>query len=97
MDLAAFRTSLEGTEPPPGVGVHLAALWWDAKDDWHRAHGCVDGAAGRDAAWVHAYLHRKEGDLSNAAYWYRQARKPVATKALDEEWAIIAGSLLTHT
>ncbi len=94
MDLAAFRTSLEGTEPPPGVGVHLAALWWDAKGYWHRAHGCVDGATGRDAAWVHAYLHRKEGDLSNARYWYAQANQVVAKGPLAEEWTAIAATLL---
>ncbi len=94
MDLAAFRTSLERTEPPPGVGVHLEALWWDAKGDWHRAHGCVDGAAGQVAAWVHAYLHRKEGDLSNASYWYAQANRVAAKGPLADEWAALAAALL---
>lgn len=94
MDLAAFRASLAGSEPP-ALEAPLRALWWDAKGDWGRAHGCVDSdESSREAAWVHAYLHRREGDLGNAGYWYRRAGRPVATGSLGAEWQAIAGALL---
>ena len=72
----------------------LAALWWAKKGDWDKAHRIVMDEAGQDAAWVHAYLHRVEGDLGNAGYWYRQARKPAASGALDDEWAAMVDALL---
>lgn len=64
----------------------LLALWWDAKGDWERAHEVAQEVEGRDGAWVHAYLHRKEGDLGNAGYWYRRAGQAVATGDLRDEW-----------
>ena len=73
----------------------LTALWWAAKDDWARAHELVMDEGGRDCAWVHAYLHRVEGDLDNARYWYGQARRPVARGALQAEWDAIAAEILT--
>lgn len=95
MDIDGFRASLAVREPPPGCGLALQALWWDAKGDWDRAHECAQSnEAGPDAAWVHAYLHRREGDPGNAAYWYRRAGRPVAAGELDAEWAAIAASLL---
>jgi hypothetical protein len=73
----------------------MQALWWDARDDWERAHDLVQAdEAVRECAWVHAYLHRKEGDLSNAAYWYRRSGHPVATGSLDQERQSIADALL---
>ena len=74
----------------------LTALWYDARSDWARAHDCAQEDPGSDGAWVHAYLHRKEGDLSNAGYWYRRARKPVADTTLQQEWEAIAKALLTE-
>lgn len=65
----------------------LAALWWDRRGDWPRAHECAQSDEGRDCAEVHAYLHRKEGDLPNARYWYARAGRPVANGTLDDEWA----------
>jgi hypothetical protein len=94
MDLAAFRASTKADAPPAGLDPPLTALWWMAKGDWDRAHAAVDNEAGAVAAWVHAHLHRVEGDLGNAGYWYRQAGKPVSTDALDEEWAQIAMALV---
>jgi hypothetical protein len=94
MDITAFRASLAEAEPPPRISLALAGLWWDGKGDWERAHNCAqeqDDAAG---AAVHAYLHRKEGDLSNAGYWYRRAGRKPATGALEQEWAALAGELL---
>jgi hypothetical protein len=72
----------------------LRALWWDAKGDWARAHEIAQDVGGADGAWVHAYLHRREGDLSNAGYWYRQAGKRVATGDLRVEWEAMVRELL---
>jgi hypothetical protein len=94
MDLAAFRASLEADAPPQGAPLALQALWHDAKGDWDAAHARAqeqDDAAG---AWVHAYLHRKEGDFANAGYWYRRAGRPAANEALEAEWETIVGALL---
>mgnify|MGYP001556236713 FL=1 len=94
MNLAAFKRSLADTAPPDGVGAALAGLWWDAKGDWDRAHDCAQAQDDKAGAWVHAYLHRKEGDPDNASYWYRRAgRKPSATP-LVEEWEVIVRGLL---
>lgn len=79
--------------PPAGLSAPLAALWWDARGDWDKAHACVQDENGPDAAWVHAYLHRKEGDLGNAGYWYRRAGRPVAQGPLGAEWEAIARAL----
>ena len=72
----------------------LLALWWDAKGDWERAHEIAQDVSGADGAWVHAYLHRREGDLGNAAYWYRRAGRKVATGDSRVEWEGIVGELL---
>jgi hypothetical protein len=83
---------LSGDQPPAGLAPPLRALWWDGKGDWDRAHAEIADARGAEAAWVHAYLHRKEGDRGNAAYWYARAGKPVGAGDLAAEWdAIVAG------
>jgi hypothetical protein len=94
MDLAAFRATLASPEPPPGLSHALRALWLDARGNWDGAHDAAQADEGGAGDWVHAYLHRKEGDNGNAAYWYRRAGKPVGRTSLDEEWAAIAGELL---
>jgi hypothetical protein len=94
--LDAFRASLDQTEPPEGLELALQALWWDAKGEWEKAHACAQSDEGRAGSWVHALLHRREGDLANAGYWYRRAGQPVASGSLDEEWRSIAGALLTQ-
>jgi hypothetical protein len=95
MNLAAFTASLRGDAPPPGLPGPLRALWWDAKGAWGKAHEAAQENEGEPAHdWVHAYLHRKEPDLANAAYWYRRAGRPVATGPLEDEWREIAASLL---
>jgi hypothetical protein len=94
MDLAAFRASLSAAEPPSDLSTALRALWLDARGDWGGAHDAAQADDGGAGDWVHAYLHRKEGDAGNAAYWYRRARKPVCRASLDEEWTAIAGALL---
>jgi hypothetical protein len=80
--------------PPAGLSAPLAALWWAAKGDWEKAHKLAQDEEGADAAWIHAYLHRVEGDLANARYWYGAAGRPPATGSLDAEWMEIAAALL---
>ena len=94
MSMADFKASLSGAAPAPDLDAPLAGLWWAAKGEWDQAHKIVQDAHGTDAAWVHAYLHRVEGDLGNAGYWYRQAGKPVATGPLETEWEQMASELL---
>ena len=77
-----------------GFSGALLALWWDARGDWEKAHEVAQDVEGRDGAWVHAYLHRKEGNLGNAGYWYRQAGRPVARGDLRVEWEGIVGEML---
>jgi hypothetical protein len=91
---ADFRASLSGAAPAATLAPPLAALWWAAKGDWDAAHRIVQDENTSDAAWVHAYLHRVEGDLGNAGYWYRQAGRPVAKDSLEAEWERIASALL---
>jgi hypothetical protein len=94
MDLDAFRKSVQLSEPSAGVSGPLAALWHAAKGDWQKAHAIVQDDEGKDAAWVHAYLHRVEGDIANAGYWYRRAGKKAAEMPLDDEWQAIGKALL---
>jgi hypothetical protein len=94
MTFAALRDSLAGEAPPPGASPALQALWHEAKGDWQAAHGLAQAADDEDGAWVHAYLHRVEGDLANAGYWYRRAGRPPAAGSLAEEWSAIARALL---
>lgn len=94
MTLDEFRRSLSEPAPPTGLSRALGGLWWDAKGDWKRAHESAQQDEGPDGSLVHAYLHRKEGDQSNAAYWYSRAGKPVSREPLDAEWLGIATDLL---
>jgi hypothetical protein len=94
MDLAAFKESLTRETPPAGLAPALQALWWDAKGDWDKAHHCVDSEDGKDAARVHAYLHRKEGDAANAGYWYSTVGTAPYGDTLDAEWAELAAARL---
>ena len=94
MDLEAFRASLTDAPPPPGLSRALEALWHEAKGDWDKAHRLAQTVDDAEGAWVHAYLHRVEGDLSNAAYWYGRAQRPAAEGPESEEWAAIAQDLL---
>lgn len=82
-----------------GLSLPLQALWLDASGDWDRAHEVCQAASNREGDWVHAYLHRKEGDISNAHYWYARAGRPAPSRAtsLEAEWAAIAGSLLADS
>lgn len=88
-----FHAALS-TAMPPGLSPALQALWYDGKGDWAAAHRTVQDADDRAAAWVHAYLHRKEGDTANAGYWYRRAGQPAALGTLEEEWTALVRRLL---
>ena len=92
--MAEFRASLSGAAPAPGLDAPLAALWWAGKGNWDQAHKIAQDEDDASSAWVHAYLHRVEGDLGNAGYWYRQAGKPVAKDSLEAEWERMVQALL---
>jgi hypothetical protein len=94
MTIAEFQASLTADQPPEELTAVLTGLWWSAKGDWVRAHQSVQQVKEVDGSWVHAYLHRKEGDQTNAAYWYDRANKPVCKESLDAEWLSIANDLL---
>ena len=94
MTFDEFRASLSAASPPPRLSRPVVALWHDARGDWETAHQVAQDVEDESGAWVHAYLHRKEGDLSNAAYWYRRAQKPQPRMPLDQEWEQIARTLL---
>jgi hypothetical protein len=94
MDFETYKASLAEDTPPEGLSMAAQALWWEAKGDWHLAHQCAQKQADAEGAWTHAYLHRVEGDLSNAGGWYRRAGRPLSTTPLQEEWETIARALL---
>jgi hypothetical protein len=95
--LQEFKATLSSAAPPTGLTPALLALWHDARGDWHAAHDVAQNIADRTGAWVHAYLHRKEGDLPNAAYWYRTARQEVVAEVPHiEEWTTIVETLLSE-
>ena len=95
LSFAGFlRSTAASATPPAGLTPALQGLWWDARGDWEAGHTRAQAAPGADGSWVHAYLHRKEGDLANAGYWYARAGRPVATGDLPAEWEAIARALL---
>jgi len=94
MDIEGFKTSIAGGSPPDDLSIALQALWQDARGNWDEAHTLAQAQKDETGAWVHAYLHRVEGDLRNAGYWYRNAKKPECNAPLAEEWVEIATALL---
>ncbi|MSU66553.1 MAG: hypothetical protein EXS38_10725 [Opitutus sp.] len=97
MSIEELRRSVAQDATPPGdTSLAVQALWHAAKGDWHAAHTCAQEDKSRDGSWVHAYLHRQEGDLGNAGYWYAKARhpRPAPGVTLEAEWAELAGALL---
>jgi len=93
VSMVDLRASLSDAAPASTLDPPLAALWWAAKGDWDQAHKIVQDESDRNSAWVHAYLHRVEGDLANAGYWYRQAGQPAARDTLEAEWERIVAAL----
>ncbi|MFT3680464.1 MAG: hypothetical protein QM791_09345 [Ferruginibacter sp.] len=95
MNLDLFQQSIKANDLPAGISIYLQALWYDGAGDWHKAHHLVDSLDDKSACWVHAYLHRKEGDLGNADYWYRRAVKKRPDISLLEEWEQLVNSFLS--
>lgn len=89
-----FHQSLQQHSPPAHLPPVLQALWYDGKGDWAAAHEIAQQANTSGHCWIHAYLHRKEGDNGNASYWYHRARQPIPAMSLEEEWKYIARTLL---
>lgn len=94
MDFSSFKESLSGVQPPQDASVYLKALWYDAKGDWSLAHQLIQEIEDKNSAWIHAYLHRKEGDISNADYWYSRAGKRRPAISLEKEWEQIVTELI---
>ena len=94
MDFDSFKGSLALPNPPPGLGLAVQALWWEAKGDWDKAHECAQAQDDLVGARVHAYLHRREGDETNARYWYRRNGETLPAMPLEAEWEALARRLL---
>jgi len=94
MTFEEFRQAVARDKPPAGLPPLLLALWHDGRGDWDAAHHVAQDIDTDEGAWIHAYLHRREGDLGNAAYWYRRAGRPVESGDLAAEWERIARALV---
>jgi len=94
MNLQQFQNTLTASEPPAGISNYLQSLWYDATGDWEKAHTIIQDINDKMAAWIHGYLHRKEGDIGNADYWYSRAGKTRPNLSLEQEWEDIATALL---
>jgi hypothetical protein len=97
MNLENIKVSLTQSTPPENFSELLKALWYDAKGDWERAHGIAQNVHSPDGSWIHAYLHRKEGDITNASYWYSRAKRKIPTISFSEEWDNIVSELLLQS
>jgi hypothetical protein len=97
MTIAELQATLQNAAPPAGLPLLIEAMWWEARGDWERAHMIAQDVPTGDGAWVHAYLHRREGDVANAGYWYRQAGRRAYKGSFAEEWAEIVEAVLQGT
>ena len=94
MTFEEFKKSLREDQPPSSMNANLKALWEDARGNWDKAHEIAQNTSGVNGDWIHAYLHRKEGDLGNAAYWYHKAGKAMPKENLDSEWEHLVRTML---
>jgi hypothetical protein len=94
MNPKEFKASLTSNIPPPNIPDYLQALWYDAKGDWEKSHNIAQDINSNTGSWIHAYLHRKEGDIFNADYWYSKAGKKRPSVSLEKEWEEIVAELL---
>jgi len=94
MNREEFRSSVSEASPPDTLSPLLQAMWHQAKGNWEMAHKIAQDQKSADGNWVHAFLHRDEGDLPNAAYWYRRAEKPVASGSIEDEWQQLVDAFL---
>ena len=93
MTSAELKQTILSDLPPEHFNVYLQALWYDAKGDWDKAHELIQDLPDKSSAWIHAYLHRKEGDTWNADYWYNRAGRKRSSVSLDEEWELLVEEL----
>ena len=96
MNLQEFKASLSHEAPPAGVDSALKAMWFEAKGNWDQAHNIIQDKNDNTGAWIHAYLHRQEGDTWNANYWYSRAGRTMPDQTLEQEWADIVATLLAQ-
>ncbi len=96
MTIEEFKLTVAHGDLPSGLSPALTCLWQDARGGWDTAHHIAQEMHDKTGAWIHAYLHRKEGDASNAAYWYRRAGRPVPVDSLEEEWHRIVSELINQ-
>lgn len=96
MTIDTFKATIHQQAPDPAWSEALKALWYDMKGDWDQSHDIAQEMAGTDGAWIHAYLHRKEGDLWNADYWYRRANRSRPEGTLEMEWEDLVLHFLKH-
>lgn len=96
MNLTDFKQTLSSDNPPADISVYLKALWYEAKDQWDKAHELIQDLPDKNASWIHAYLHRKEGDTLNADYWYNKANKKRPAMSLSEEWEQLTTTFLDN-
>jgi hypothetical protein len=96
MNFDSFRNSLMDITPPDGLNVYLLSLWHEAKGNWNEAHEIIQNVDDKNGSWIHAYLHRKEGDIWNADYWYRKAGRLRPSSSLQDEWKSITIELLEN-
>lgn len=94
MNFESFHQSLSGATPPANASVYIQSLWYDGKGDWELAHEAIQDLTDKTAAWIHAYLHRKEGDVWNANYWYTRAGQRMPGYSLEQEWEELVKALL---
>ena len=97
MTYEEFKEHCNSGVAEPELSPYLVALWYDATGNWERAHEIVQEIPDRNASWIHAYLHRKEGDSGNASYWYSQAAKSICDDSLEEEWGSLVRNFLNQT
>lgn len=95
-DFEEFATTLKFPAPPPKWPEGLKSIWYDAKGDWHNAHELAQVIPSAAGSWIHAYLHRKEGDEYNARYWYGRANRVFPGQSLDGEHREIVEYLLRN-
>ncbi len=96
MNLTDLKQALTSNHPPANLSVYLQALWYEAKDQWDKAHQLIQDLPDKNASWIHAYLHRKEGDTWNADYWYNKANRKRPAISLPEEWEQLATTFLEN-
>jgi len=94
MNINSFKESFSENKPPQNISVYLKTLWYEGKGEWNKAHELIQDVDDFKASWIHAFLHRKEGDISNADYWYRRAGKKRPAVSLEKEWEEIVVALM---